>query len=166
MMKCGLRRIPGWWFMVVLCVIFWAGHCVGTASGCRTDEWVLNPVRYWFLLQQLRQSPWGWTSPELQQALRDAQAELGVLCAGGTAIASAYWYGGPQLALMALSHVSGYSMTLRKLSVAQGRKHQGVANKTRSSPQGQTIVVDLGKISSENRNNRHLAIETQPQIVD
>ena len=53
MMTMGLRGVPGWWFMVVLCVIFWAGHCVGTASGCRTDEWVLNPVPYWCLLQQL-----------------------------------------------------------------------------------------------------------------
>ena len=149
MMTKGLRGSPGWWFMVVLCVIFWAGYCVGTASGCRTDEWVLNPVRYWFLLQQLRQSPWGWTSPELQQALRDAQAELGVLCAGGTAIASAHWYGGPQLALMAFSHVSGYSTTLRKLSVAPGRKQQGFPKRTRPAQPGKTIVLGLGNLSSE-----------------
>ena len=77
----GLRGIPGWWFMLALWVIFWAGYCVGTAAGCRHDKSVLNPARYWLLMQQLRQSPWAWTSPELQQALRDAQGEIGVLCA-------------------------------------------------------------------------------------
>ena len=33
----GLRGMSCWWFVIVLCVIFWAGYCVGAASGRRTD---------------------------------------------------------------------------------------------------------------------------------
>ena len=161
-----MRGIPGWWFVLVLCVIFWAGYCVGTAAGCRHDEWVLSPARYWFLMQQLRQSPWAWTSPELQLALRDAQGEIRVLCAGGTAIASAYWYGGPQLALLALGRLSKYSSSLRAFSRMQEASLQGKMMKTTPPQTRKTIVVDVGNLSTAGSSAKQLGLETQPKAVD
>ena len=70
------------------------------------------------------------------------------------------------MALMAFSHVSKYSATLRKFSVAPGRHHQAYPRKTRPAQAQKTIVLDLGGISSEAKMRKQLAIETQPEVVD
>ena len=56
------------------------------------------------------------TGSDVQQALRDAQAEKGLLLAGTTMVATAYTYGGPQAAITALYYMSNYSAPLRKIA--------------------------------------------------
>ena len=56
---------------------------------------------------------------EFQQALRDAQAEVGTLLAGTTMVATAYAYGGPQAALTTVCYVSNFSKPLRKIAGLQ-----------------------------------------------
>ena len=172
-----MRGVPGWLIVGMIGLVFWAGYCVGTASMCRTDEWVLNPVRYFFLIQQLRNSPWGWTTPELQQALRDAQAEIGVLCAGSTVVATAYWYGGPQAAFAALGYVTRYSSSLGRLSTVGRQWNNGLQE---HGAEFQRIRYANGMRHQEARSRdgcpkfqknsgaprAQLALQTAPEIVD
>ena len=157
----------------MVAVVFWAGYCVGSALTCRTDDWVWKPIRYWQLIQQLRNSPWTLlTGSEVQQTFRDAQAEVGPFLAGTTMVATAHSYGGPQAAITALYYMSYYSTPLRKIEGLHHGKN-GIPMTTKKKERKTMTNGSAGSSAGTQRDTREHSPQTglpalphAPELVD